>query len=84
MLDTAEANAMIDSLGDVGAMIDRARPDSLARLYRDLRLEVRYRHAPDGGEATATIGVTNDCVRGARCTLATPLVFRLAGELDAE
>jgi len=28
---------MIDSFGDVGTVIEQARPDSLARLYRDLR-----------------------------------------------
>ena len=64
MLDAAEVYAMIDSLGDAGAVIEQARPDSLAKLYRDLRLEVRYRHAIDGGEAIATIAVANDCVRG--------------------
>ena len=35
MLDSAEAYAMIDSFGDVGAAIEQARPDSLAKLYRD-------------------------------------------------
>ena len=55
---------MIDSLGDIGAVIGQARPESLAKLYRDLRLEVLYRQSPDGGEATATIGVANECVRG--------------------
>ena len=63
VIDAAE-DAMIDSFGDVGAVIEQARPDSLARLYRDLRLEVRYRHATDGGNAIATIGVANECVRG--------------------
>jgi hypothetical protein len=63
VIDAAE-DAMIDSFGDVGAVIEQARPDSLARLYRDLRLEVRYRHATDGGKAIATIGVANECVRG--------------------
>jgi hypothetical protein len=37
-LDAAEVYAMIDSLGDIGAVIGRARPESLAKLYRDLRL----------------------------------------------
>jgi hypothetical protein len=27
---------MIDALGDIGDLIQRARPDSLTRLYRDL------------------------------------------------
>ena len=64
VIDAAEVYAMIDSFGDVGAVIEQARPDSLAKLYRDLRLEVRYPHAMDGGEAIATIGVANECVRG--------------------
>ncbi|HSV66600.1 MAG TPA: hypothetical protein VLJ59_11925 [Mycobacteriales bacterium] len=33
---------MIDSLGDVGAALSDGRPESLSRLYRDLRLELRY------------------------------------------
>jgi DNA invertase Pin-like site-specific DNA recombinase len=64
VLDVAEVYAMIDSLGDVGAVIGQARPDSLAKLYRDLGLEVHYRYAPEGAQATATIGVANECVRG--------------------
>jgi hypothetical protein len=33
---------MIDSLGDVGAALREAEPDSLERLYCELRLELRY------------------------------------------
>ena len=64
VLDVAEVYAMIDSLGDVGAVIHQAEPESLAKLYRDLRLQVSYRPSTDGGEATARIGVGNECVRG--------------------
>jgi hypothetical protein len=64
VLDAAEVYAMLDSFGDVVAVIEQARPDSLARLYRDLRLEVRYRHAIDGGKAIATIGVANGVSEG--------------------
>jgi hypothetical protein len=63
-MDMAEVYAMIDSLGDVDAVIHQAEPDSLAKLYRDLRLQVSYRHSAGGGEATATISVGNECVRG--------------------
>ena len=64
VMDMAEVYAMIDSLGDVDAVIHQAEPDSLAKLYRDLRLQVSYRHSAGGGEATATISVGNECVRG--------------------
>jgi uncharacterized protein YPO0396 len=39
----AEVYAMIDALGDVGAALKDAKPESLERLYRELRLELRYR-----------------------------------------
>jgi len=71
LLSDAEVYAMIDELGDVGAAIERARPDSLARLYRDLGIEVSYRHAEDGGLATIALRVVSGCVRGGTCTLAT-------------
>ncbi len=38
----AEVCAMIDSLGDVGAAPNGGKPESLARLYKGLRLQVRY------------------------------------------
>ncbi|MEU6700587.1 hypothetical protein [Pseudonocardia sp. NPDC046786] len=60
----AEVHAMIDSLGDVGSAIGRAHPERLARLYRDLGLEVRYRHTDNGGQAAVTMVVANECVRG--------------------
>ena len=63
LLSDAEVYAMIDELGDVGAAIERARPDSLARLYRDLGIEVSYRHAEDGGLATIALRVVSGCVR---------------------
>jgi hypothetical protein len=66
VLDPAEVYAMIDSLGDIGAVIHQAEPDSLAKLYRDLRLQVNYRHSADGGKATATIGVVTSVSEGTR------------------
>ena len=56
-LYAADVYVMINSLGDIGAMIGQARPESLTKLYRDVRLEVRYRPSTDSAEATATIGV---------------------------
>lgn len=38
----AEVYAMIDSLGDVGAALNGGKPEGLERLYRELRLELRY------------------------------------------
>lgn len=39
----AEIHAMIDSLGDVGAALSDARPESLSKLYDALGLELRTR-----------------------------------------
>jgi DNA invertase Pin-like site-specific DNA recombinase len=63
-LTDAEVYAMIDALGDVGEAIEGARPESLARLYRDLGIEVSYRHREDGGLATIALRVVSVCVRG--------------------
>jgi hypothetical protein len=41
-LSDAEVYAMIDSLGDVGAALTDAQPESLSRLYQELGLELRY------------------------------------------
>ncbi|MCO1657365.1 recombinase family protein [Pseudonocardia sp. S2-4] len=64
VLDTAEVYAMIDALGDVGSVIERARPERLARLYQELDLGVRYLPADDGGVATLSLRVASECVRG--------------------
>jgi len=64
-LEAAEVYAMIDALGDVGGAIERARPDSLIKLYRDLGIEVSYQHLEDGGVATIALRVLNERVRGA-------------------
>ena len=63
-LTDAEVYAMIDAVGDVGGAIERARPDSLAKLYRDLGIEVSYRRAEGGGFATIGLRVVNERVRG--------------------
>jgi hypothetical protein len=38
----AEVYAMIDSLGDLGAKLNGDKPTSLAQLYEDLGLQLRY------------------------------------------
>jgi hypothetical protein len=74
-LEAAEVYAMIDALGDVGGALERAPPDSLIKLYRDLGIEVSYRHRDDGGVATIALRVVNERVRGGTCTLASRLVL---------
>ena len=59
-----EVFAMIDSLGDVGAALSEARPESLSRLYRDLRLELRYEPAERAVVATVLPRVLSERVRG--------------------
>jgi hypothetical protein len=63
-LDVAEVYAMIDALGDVGEAIKDARPDSLAKLYKELGIKVSYRHEESGGEAVISLVVANVRVRG--------------------
>ena len=41
-LTDAEIYAMVDSLGDVGAALNRANPDRMCRIYDSLRLEMVY------------------------------------------
>jgi len=63
-LTDAEVYAMIDSLGDVGAMLSGARPESLSRLYQNLRLELRYEPHERAVVVTASPRVVSECVRG--------------------
>ncbi|MFC5288508.1 recombinase family protein [Actinokineospora guangxiensis] len=63
-LDQAEVYAMIDALGDVGAVLKDARPQRLMDLYRDLRLKVSYRNDREAVVTTASLRVSNECVRG--------------------
>ncbi|MFI6025087.1 recombinase family protein [Amycolatopsis magusensis] len=64
VIGRAEVHAMIDSLGDVPAALEAARPNRLAQLYRDLRLEMRYEHEKEAVYVTASPRVANVCVRG--------------------
>ncbi len=63
-LTDAEVYAMIDSLGDVGAALADARPESLSRLYQHLGLELRYEPHDRAVVATASPRVVNARVRG--------------------
>lgn len=60
----AELYAMIDSLGDVKAVLTERRPAGLERLYRGLGLELRYETKEQAVYATACPRVDSKCVRG--------------------
>lgn len=64
VLDRAEVYAMIDSLGDVGAVLAGADPTSIARLYRELDLSVRYEPEERAVILTTRPRVDSECVRG--------------------
>ena len=75
----AQVSASVDELGDVGAVIGRARPERLAGLYRELDIGVRYEPSEFGGSATVTMGVANECVRGGTCALTHTPGARMTG-----
>ena len=60
---------MVDCLGDVGTALKDAPPERLARLYADLRLDLRYEPAEKAVYATASPRVVSECVRGGTCAL---------------
>ncbi|MPY77164.1 MAG: recombinase family protein [Actinophytocola sp.] len=65
-LTEAEVYAMVDSLGDVGAALSDAKPESMAGLYTAVGLQVRYEpeaHTADVGIQPAR-RVNSACVRG--------------------
>ncbi|WP_424186602.1 hypothetical protein ACOBQX_01955 [Actinokineospora sp. G85] len=55
---------MIDSLGDVGVILADAKPAGLARLYRNLDLNMVYQPEEQAIDVTACPGVDSACVRG--------------------
>ncbi|WP_410657427.1 hypothetical protein [Amycolatopsis sp. lyj-112] len=55
---------MIDSLGDIGAALADSEPGKLAKLYRDLRLDLRYNNEKEAVYATTSLRVNNAGVRG--------------------
>ncbi|WP_152551954.1 hypothetical protein [Actinokineospora spheciospongiae] len=66
---------MIDSLGDVGATLADAKPVGLARLYRNLDLNMVYQPEKQAIDVTACPGVDSACVRGASLSLTTTFVI---------
>jgi hypothetical protein len=55
---------MIDSLGDVGAALADAQPESLSRLYQHLGIELRYEPHDRAVVMTASPRVVSARVRG--------------------
>lgn len=60
----AEVYAMIDSLGDVGVALSGADPQGLAKLYDELRLDLRYDAENAIVDETANPRVNSVRVRG--------------------
>jgi hypothetical protein len=66
---------MIDSLGDIGAALKDAKPESLERLYRELRIEPRYQPHERAVDVQLAPRVVSACVRGGSCALTTRLLL---------
>lgn len=85
LVTDAEVYAMVDSLGDVGAALKDVYTDSLERLYRELRLELRYQpHEREVGVAGAVpwrrssrpAGVTESADQYCTCATGAPAACR--------
>ena len=55
LLTDAEVYAMVDSLGDVGSALSRAKPDSLANLYTGIDLQIRYEPAENVADVSVRL-----------------------------
>ncbi|GLZ28035.1 hypothetical protein Lesp02_02250 [Lentzea sp. NBRC 105346] len=62
----ADIYAMIDGLGDVGAKLAEAKDESLAALYEDLDLHVRFTHTSREADVSINLAarVNSANVRG--------------------
>jgi hypothetical protein len=69
LLTDAEVYTMADSLGDVGAALSGAKPDSLANLYTGIDLQIRYEPAENFADVSVRLGrrVNSAGVRGGSC-----------------
>jgi hypothetical protein len=79
-LTRQDVEAMIDSIGDVGAALTQAEPESLAALYEALRLQMVYDPASRAVDVTVQPRgrVNNARVRGGTCALTTRIVLDAA------
>ncbi|CAM3409195.1 recombinase family protein [Kibdelosporangium persicum] len=82
-ISSAEIYAMIDSLGDVGAVIKDAKPAGLARLYEKLDVQMVYKAEEQAVYVTSCSRVGSACVRGGIRTLGT-VRFPRIGEVMPE
>ena len=64
LMTEAEAYARIDSLGDVGKTVKQGSPENLSRLYRALHLQLNYHPVERAVDATISVRVVSECVRG--------------------
>lgn len=71
---------MIDSLGDVGAALADARPESLSRLYQHLGLELRYEPHDRAVVATASPRVVEKGSLRLRPTLSLQAEARVSAD----
>lgn len=76
-LTDADIYAMIDALGDVGAKLKDAKPESRADLYTRFDLQISYKHTSREADVTINLAarVVNAYVRGASCTLSTRIAL---------
>ncbi|HEY4020048.1 MAG TPA: recombinase family protein, partial [Pseudonocardiaceae bacterium] len=63
-LTDADLYAMIDSLGDVGALLTERKPVALGRFYEDVRLEMTYQPDERFIDVRISPRVVSECVRG--------------------
>lgn len=63
-LAEADIYAMINDLGDVGAALSDAGEESRSKLYRELRLDLRYQPQERAVQAPTRPRVVSECVRG--------------------
>jgi hypothetical protein len=77
MITDAEIHAMIDSLGDVGAALIDAKPDSLSQLYQ--RLRSWEASLAGGGVQPRTVAMwPSDCLCES-CVLPSGIIMRPVG-----
>ncbi|WP_433684002.1 hypothetical protein [Nocardia sp. CA-119907] len=62
-LRAVELHKLIDSLGDIAAVLDAGRPSDRARIYDALDLQIRYLHTEMAAEVAAIPCVVNTGVR---------------------
>jgi DNA invertase Pin-like site-specific DNA recombinase len=64
LMTEAEAYARIDSLGDIAQTLKKGSPENLSRLYRALHLQLNYHPVERAVDATISVRVVSECVRG--------------------